>query len=96
MNKANKPITNQPAGIDEVIGNLRALRTSTTQGVWSKGDTSHETIAVSPEGKEYHIASFRHADDASFVDYAHTHVPALLNEIERLRAEVLELKKSLD
>lgn len=84
------------SSLQTIISNMKKLHDATTQGRWMKGDTSHETVCQRKFGKPYKLADFRHADDASFVDYAHAHVPALLDEIARLRTEVLELKKSLD
>ena len=71
---------------DELIKDLRALRAQTTQGVWGKGRSTHETVARYPNAPAYHVADFRHANDASFIDACHEHLPAILDELEALRA----------
>lgn len=91
-----KRVSELETNLDTIIKNMAHLHSATTQGCWMKGNTSHETVCQRQVGQPYKIAEFRHADDAAFVDYAHAHVPALLDEIARLRTEVLELKKSLD
>lgn len=94
INKVDQDEVPAPdSNLETIISNMKKLHGMTTQGRWMKGDTSHETVCQRKVGKPYKLADFRHADDASFVDYAHAHVPALLNEIARLRAEVLDLKK---
>ena len=82
--------------IDEIIHDLQESHKHTTQGKWQKGDTTHMTVAVLPNGKQYSIADFRHADDAQFCDLAHAFVPALIAEIIRLRAgaELAEIVQS--
>lgn len=99
MSKAkikSKPDTKQVSeletNLDTIIKNMAHLHSATTQGCWMKGNTSHETVCQRQVGQPYKIAEFRHADDASFVDYAHTHMPALIAEIHKLRKEVGSLK----
>lgn len=71
---------------DGLIKDLRALHAQTTQGVWGKGRTTHETVARYPNAPAYHVADFLHANDASFIDACHEHLPAILDELEALRA----------
>ena len=72
--------------MDNIIHDLEESHKRTIQGTWQKGDTTHMTVAVLPDGKQYSIADFRHADDAQFCDLAHAFVPILIAEIRRLRA----------
>lgn len=71
---------------NELLSDIRTLHAQTSRGVWGKGATSHETVARRDGEKPYHIASFRHADDASFIDACHEHLPAILDELEAFRA----------
>lgn len=71
---------------DDLIKDLRALRAHTTQGAWGKGRSAHETVARYPNAPAYHVADFRRANDASFIDACHEHLPAILDELEALRA----------
>lgn len=73
-----------PPTIEAIIHDLRAAHTATTQGQWTKGQTTHHTVAKRQTGQPYRVAEFRHADDALFCDLAHTFMPRLLDEIERL------------
>lgn len=79
--------------LNTAIHDLRILHAESTQGEWQKGETSHDTVSV-VEGrkKPYHVFSFRHAADASFVDVAHKYMIPLLDEVEALRKKVKELE----
>ena len=83
--------------MDNIIHDLEESHKRTTQGTWQKGDTTHMTVAVLPDGKHYSIADFRHADDAQFCDLAHAFVPILIAEIRRLRAgaELVEIQSGV-
>lgn len=70
----------------DVVADLRALHAQTTQGVWGKGRSTHESVSRYPNAPPYHVADFRHANDASFIDACHEHLPAILDELEALRA----------
>ena len=71
----------------DVLTDLCALHDRTGGGVWVQGMSSHETV-LKREGKpDYHVAHFRHADYASFVDAAHKYMPLLIGEITDLRSE---------
>lgn len=72
--------------INAAIHDLRVLHGQTTKGEWQKGKTTHETVSVGGDGKHYHIASFRHADDAAFLDVAHKYILPILDELEQARA----------
>lgn len=69
---------------------LEQFREDTTPGKWGKGSTTHETVATQTDGSKYHIADFRHAADAAFVDMAHRQARGIAAELRRLHAEVLE------
>lgn len=81
--------------IAAAIAELRASHAATTQGSWGKGKTSHHTASKRGAGQPYHVAEFRHADDAQFCDLAHAKVPALCDEVERLQAARDELLAAL-
>jgi uncharacterized protein YdbL (DUF1318 family) len=72
----------------EVLADLLTLHNRTSGGVWGQGVSSHQTVAKRDGHEDYRIADFRHARDASFVDVAHKYLPALVEEITRLRAAV--------
>lgn len=74
-----------PPTIEAIIHDLRAAHAATTKGEWTKGQTTHHTVAKRQAGQPYRVAEFRHADDAQFCDLAHAFVPRLLDEIERLQ-----------
>jgi len=77
----------------DVLTDLCALHDQTGGGVWARGMSSHETV-LKREGKpDYHVAHFRHADYASFVDAAHKYMPLLIGEITDLRAENSRLRE---
>lgn len=71
---------------NQLLSDMRILHTQTSRGIWGKGATTHETVSRREGEKPYHIASFRHADDASFIDACHEHLPAILDELEAFRA----------
>lgn len=80
--------------LNTAINVLRTFHAKSTKGEWQKGDTTHETVAV-VEGKEpYHILSFRHADDASFIDLAHKYMIPILDEVESLRQKIKALEEN--
>lgn len=81
--------------IAAAIAELRTSHAATTQGSWGKGKTSHHTASKRGAGQPYHVAEFRHADDAQFCDLAHAKVPALCDEVERLQAARDELLAAL-
>ncbi len=64
------------------------------KGTWMKGQTTHHTMSREDGRADYHIASFRHADDAAFVDFAHNHGPALIAELRRLQSRVQDLESN--
>lgn len=74
----------------EILSDLKTLRSRTSGITWKQGSSSHETVATTSNGKrlDYHVANFRHADDASFVDNAHKYMPFLIEEIETLRKQL--------
>lgn len=74
-----------PPSIDEIITSFNEALKFVTPGVWSKGDSTHQTVSKREGQEPYRIADFRHADDASFCDLAHAYVPAMIKEIEDLR-----------
>ena len=86
-------IADPTPSIEAVMHDLRESHARTSKGEWSKGDTTHYTVAKRGDGKEYRIAEFRHADDAQFCDLAHAFVPRLIDEVEAQRARIAELEK---
>lgn len=82
--------------IEAVLSDLRESHARTTFGHWGKGDTTHETVSRGGRHKEYKIAEFRHADDATFCDLAHAFTPRLIEEIEIQRARIAELESQLE
>ncbi len=64
----------QTPTIDDLIQSFKELHERTTKGEWKQGHSSHETVSVHPAKTDaYHVADFRHANDASFVDFVHKH-----------------------
>ncbi len=82
----------QPEALRLVIDDLRTSHRLATSGKWTKGSSTHETVSIQPEREPYHIASFRHANDAAFCDAAHLHLPKLLDAFERQHARIAELE----
>lgn len=76
----------------KLADDLAIFHQGSTQGKWGKGKTTHETVALFPDGA-YRIGEFRHADDASFVDYAHHHAPAIISSMRQLAAELERLER---
>lgn len=77
---------NAPLSTD-VLTDLCTLHDRTGCGVWAQGSSSHETVLKREGQPDYHVASFRHADYASFVDAAHKYMPLLIGEVTDLRSE---------
>lgn len=75
-----------------IIQDLRAQHSLATPGMWTRGSTSHQTVSERQGHEPYHVADFRHANDAAFCDLAHRHVPTLLDELERQHARIAELE----
>lgn len=84
------------ASVAAIVSELRTSHAATTQGNWGKGKTTHHTAAKRKAGQPYHVAEFRHADDAQFCDLAHAHVPKLCDEVLRLNAQCLLLEAERD
>lgn len=77
----------QTPTIDDLIRSFKELHERTTKGEWKQGHSSHETVSVHPAKTDaYHVADFRHANDASFVDFVHKHGPTLVAGLERIRS----------
>lgn len=87
-NQKDAIYTNAVPDMDAIIHDLHVLHDATTKGEWRKGATTHETVAIDEKGKSYHVASFRHAADAAFVDAAHRFIKPVLDELARLRTTV--------
>ena len=75
----------------DVLTDLCELHDRTGGGVWVQGMSSHETVLKREGQPDYHVAHFRHADYASFVDAAHKYMPLLIGEVTDLRRERDEL-----
>lgn len=78
--------------LDGVCANLLQAYQGTTKGTWGKGETSHETVSRNENQVDYHIAKFRHADDATFIDLAHAHMPVLLQAFADMKARIAQLE----
>lgn len=74
--------------IDEIISLIEESHSLTTPGKWCQGMSTHHTVSKRAGKEDYPIATFKHADDASFIDVAHEHIPRLLAEIKSLREEL--------
>lgn len=77
-----------------IVSDLRGLLADATPGVWGKGISTHHTVSRRPGQEPYRIAEFHHARDAAFLDFAHAHMPALLDEIERLSSPPAQAEQS--
>lgn len=82
--------------LPEILHALKVLHADSTPGEWSKGRTTHDTVAVRPGQEPYRVAEFRHSADAQFCDAAHAYLPQVLQHIEQLEAQVEALKKVAD
>ena len=82
--------------LTEILQAFKVLHADSTPGEWSKGRTTHETVAVRPDQEPYRVAEFRHSADAQFCDAAHAYLPQVLQYIEQLEAQVEALKKVAD
>ena len=79
---------------DEAIADIRRqIAEALRNGTWGPGVSSHQTVAAPtpdyPRG--YPVAEFKHASDAMLCDSLLHLMPAALDAIERLRAEVERL-----
>ena len=72
--------------LSTIVNDLKELHKNTTQGVWTKGLSSHHTVVHVKMDFSYNVAEFRHANDAAFCDAAHNYLPALLEELTRLQS----------
>lgn len=92
-------MTTQPSRAEVLneafLTDLMELHSNTSQGQWCKGATSHNTVAKKEGLPDYHVADFRHAKDASFVDAAHEFLPAMIAELRRLARVNAELVAAL-
>lgn len=80
--------------MDTLLSDAKGLIKQCTNGKWCKGSTSHETVAVTNDGnKPYHVAMFRHANDAAFIDFCHAYMERFITEIENLRMENKKLSE---
>ncbi|WP_341237886.1 hypothetical protein [uncultured Limnobacter sp.] len=75
--------------IETILSDIEILHSESTQGAWGKGQTTHHTVSRMPGSvKPYRIGEFHHARDAAFVDFAHQHMPRIIQEFRKLKAEV--------
>ena len=84
---------------------IKAKLAATTPGPWEWGTTPWgspvlrrrlgeqglNVINADPSGGEYELAIDPGGSDAAFIAHARTDVPALVAEVERLRAALLDL-----
>mgnify|MGYP002654507231 CR=1 FL=1 len=59
---------------------------------FSDWDSSHDVSVIRPDGSRYRIASFRHADDAAFDQFARAWVPEAAAALTALSADAAALK----
>ena len=74
-----------------LLKTLRESHCRSLPGTWKRGKTTHHTINETG----YHVAEFRHADDAAFCDLAHNNLIALLDATHQLLNDNLKLKTAL-
>lgn len=81
--KRESPVTTVtlPEPISDILSDLKESWKRTTPGSWGKGETTHKTVSRNEFKEEYHVAEFRHADDAQFCDLAHAFMPPVLQYI---------------
>lgn len=89
MSNTAKPLT------AEILQDLTALHSQTSAGKWTKGTSTHHTVAKQEGKEDYHIADFHHASDAAFVDVAHAYLPRLVQEVTRLTGELERLQSAV-
>lgn len=85
----------------EQLGEIRARYDATTPGVWtwfrSEGDDEYGSVECIVNDKGLEVPDWRvknsdvYKADREFLAGAHQYVPALLEEIERLRAALEEI-----
>lgn len=78
----------------EELKRLRALADAATPGPWvfkASGDSLRFSMRR-PPGGTIAVALTAEPEDVDFIAAARTALPALLDEVERLRAEVLKEK----
>ena len=83
--KPTQPAGTIPLSTADLITELENALGHSTQGIWQKGQTSHDTVTET----KYKIGSFHHADDASFADVMHAQAPAIIEHLKSL----LEMQK---
>lgn len=78
--KETSPV--QEPTLAELITELENSLKHSTQGIWQKGQTTHDTVTETG----YKIGSFHHADDASFADIMHLRAKRIIAELNILVA----------
>jgi hypothetical protein len=80
---AKLPVQEQPElPLEVLIEELENALKHSSQGVWQKGATTHDTVTQTG----YKIGSFHHADDAAFVDVMHNQAVRIITELKALKA----------
>lgn len=70
--------------LEDIIHDLQELYGQTTSGKWCQGASSHETVSKATDREDYHVAHFRHARDAAFVDFVHKFTPYIIGKLKEL------------
>lgn len=83
------------------LNDIQLAYEATTKGEWTVDDESPhrdeglcDIITDDEHVDEIHIAYAVETRDLAFITLAHTHLPAVLAEVERLRAEVARLNNN--
>ena len=78
--KPTQPSGTIPLPIADLILELENALGHSTQGIWQKGATTHDTVTET----KYKIGTFHHADDAAFADVMHAQAPAIIEALKML------------
>lgn len=82
--------------IEDIIADGRETLAHTTRGFWCKGETTHDLTSKREGQPDYHLAKFRHANDAALMDFAHLFLPRILDDLEAAHDEIRRLRKTAE
>ena len=74
------------------LAEIRGREKVATQGPWAVQDKGAIPLIYGPDGERV-AKVIDHQEDAAFIAHAREDIPALLDEVERLRAENEKLKE---
>lgn len=77
---------------EERLAEIRGREKVATQGPWAVQDKGAIPLIYGPDGERV-AKVIDHQEDAAFIAHAREDIPALLDEVERLRAENEQLKE---